>query len=392
VEIRGYDLKGECIMSGTIKVQSAFPSFDEKSISRILRDIELTLKSGVLTTGPHVKDFEGKFAEYVKAKHAVAVNSGTSNLEICLRYFKVKDREVIVPTNTFVATPNSVIFAGGRPVFADMREDTLCVDPEDVRRKISSRTAGVIVVHIAGLVCPQIKELAELCEDHNLFLLEDCAHAHGAMIDGKMAGTLSDAGCFSFYPTKVMTTGEGGMITTDHSGLAEAARCMRNHGQNSQRLMVMLGHNWCMSEIAAILGKYQLEDLEKFVHKRNEIAVYYETALAKKEDISLFRTPANIRHSYYKYPVRLGDDVDREKLESALRIEYGIETGNVYDPPCHLHPFYKENFGTREGDLPISEKVLKKVLCLPMHIAMTKDSVRYVSEALSRAITRLKKQ
>jgi perosamine synthetase len=389
LENPGYDVKGEFVMSSAMKLQSAFPFFDKVSISKILKDIELTLKNGILTGGPHVKDFEARFAEYVKAKHAVAVNSGTSNLEICLRYFRVKDHEVIVPTNTFVATPNSVIFAGGRPIFADMLEDTLCVDPKDVRERISSRTAGVIVVHVAGLICPQIKELSELCEDHNLFLLEDCAHAHGAMINGKMAGTLSDAGCFSFYPTKVMTTGEGGMITTDDSSLAEAARLMRNHGQNSQRLMVMLGHNWRMSEIAAIIGRYQLENLERFVLKRNEIAKYYNMALRRTRGVSLFNTPANMRHSYYKYPVRLDDDIDREELAAVLSKEYGVETGSVYDPPCHLHPFYKENFGTREGDLPVSEKVLRKVLCLPMHAAVTGESVRYVSEALSSSIDKL---
>lgn len=391
MEIGRYDVKGDRVMSREMKLQSAFPFFDEESVSKILRDIELALKSGILTTGPHVKDFEDRFAEYVKAKHAVAVNSGTSNLEICLRYFKVKGREVVVPTNTFIATPNSVVFAGGKPIFADMREDTLCIDPEDVQRKISSRTAGVIVVHIAGLICPQIKELVELCEDHDLILLEDCAHAHGAMINGKMAGTLSDAGCFSFYPTKVMTTGEGGMITTDNSGLAEAARLMRNHGQNSQKLMVMLGHNWCMSEIAAIVGKHQLVNLEQFLLKRNEIAKYYDAALRGTREVSLFNTPVNFRHSYYKYPVKLDDDIDREKLAAILSEEYGIETGNVYDPPCHLHPFYKENFGTREGDLPVSEKVLKKILCLPMHAAFTRESAKYVSEALSSSINKLAK-
>jgi perosamine synthetase len=373
-------------MSRAGKIQSALPCFDDKSIDGILRDIESILRSGRLTGGPHVKDFEDRFAEYVKAKHAVAVSSGTSNLEICLRYFKVKGREVIVPTNTFVATPNSVIFAGGKPVFADMREDTLCIDPDDVERKISSRTAGVIVVHIAGMVCPQIKELAELCEGRSLFLLEDCAHAHGAMIDGKMAGTLSDAGCFSFYPTKVMTTGEGGMITTDDSDLAEAARCMRNHGQSSERLMVMLGHNWRMSEIAAVLGKYQLENLESFVHKRNEIARIYDKALRNVRGISLFRTPSNVRHSYYKYPVRLDDSVDGEKLARILKEEYNVETGNVYYPPCHLQPFYKESFDTREGDFPVSERVLKKVLCLPMHPSLTRENARHVVEALTLSI------
>lgn len=376
-------------MARAKKISSAFPFFDKESVQDILKDIELMLRSGVLTDGQHVEDFERKFAEYVKVKHAVAVNSGTSALEISLRHFKLKGREVIVPTNTFVATPNSVLFAGGKPVFADIREDTLCIDPEDVKRKITSQTAGIIVVHIAGLICPQINELSDLCRDHGLFLLEDAAHAHGALIDGKKAGALADAGCFSFYPTKVMTSGEGGMITTDDSDLAEDARCMRTHGQNPQRLMVKLGHNWRMSEVAAIIGKHQFENLEKFVLKRNEIARYYDTALAKLDGVSLFKTPANMRHSYYKYPVRLSDGVDRDKLALILGNKFSIETGNIYYPPCHLHPFYKENFGMKEGDLPVSENLLKKVLCLPMHANMTKRNAEYVSEALSQAISKL---
>jgi len=344
------------------------------------------LRSGVLTDGPNVKAFEEEFANYVGAKHAIAVNSGTSALEIALRYYKLKGREVIVPTNTFVATPNSVIFAGGKPVFADIREDTLCIDPEDVEKKISSKTAGIIVVHIAGLPCPQIRALHELCEDNDLFLLEDAAHAHGATFDGKKAGSLGDAGCFSFYPTKVMTTGEGGIITTDDKELTEAALCMRTHGQDSNRRMVMLGHNWRMGEIAAIMGRHQLSNLEAFVRKRTEVARQYEQLLADIKEIALFKTPPNIRHSYYKYPLRVKDHIDVEELASTLKNEYGVETGNIYYPPCHLHPFYMKSFGTKMGDLPISESILKRVVCLPMHAGLGKEDAEYVSNALHRSL------
>jgi perosamine synthetase len=355
-------------------------------LKSILKDVETTLRSGVLTDGPNVKAFEREFANYVGVKHAVAVNSGTSALEIALRFYKLKGREVIVPTNTFVATPNSVIFAGGKPVFADIRRETLCIDPKSAREKISSKTAGVIVVHIAGLACPQIKELRELCEDHDLFLLEDAAHAHGAKIDDKKAGSLGDAGCFSFYPTKVMTTGEGGMITTNDEKLAEAAFCMRTHGQDAKRMMVMLGHNWRMGEIAAIMGRHQLCNLETFVRKRNEIAKQYERLLGDIKEIALFKTPANIRHSYYKYPLKVKGNIDAEELALTLKNEYGIETGNIYYPPCHLHPFYRENFRTKEGDLPTSENVLREVMCLPMHAGLAREDTGYISEALHSSL------
>ena len=199
------------------------------------------LKSGRLTDGPYAQEFEKKFAEYNNAKYAVAVSSGSASLDVTLRHYRLRGREVIVPTNTFISTPNSVIFAGGNPVFADMNPDTLGIDVDDVKSRVTDKTAGVIVVHIAGLVCPQINELKEFCQQQNLFLIEDSAHAHGAMMDGKKSGTFSDAGCFSFYPTKVMTACEGGMIITDNEELAKEAQIVRTCGQNVERQMVMPG-------------------------------------------------------------------------------------------------------------------------------------------------------
>jgi dTDP-4-amino-4,6-dideoxygalactose transaminase len=373
-------------MEKSDRIQSSRPVFEDAVMKNILQKIEQSLKEGTLTDGRNVKNFEASFAKYIQTKHAIAVNSGTSALEIALRHYELDGKEVIVPTNTFVATPNSVIFANGRPVFADMREDSLCIDPEDIKEKITSRTAGVIVVHIAGLVCPQIEEIKELCEDHKLFLLEDSAHAHGATINGDKAGKLGDAGCFSFYPTKVMTTGEGGMITTDDPKLAQTAYCIRSHGQDSRRLMVKLGHNWRMNEIAAILGNYQLENLEKFLHIRNEIAEKYNKKLSQIEGVSLFTPPKNIKHSYYKYPIKINNNIEEEKVTKILLQKYNIETGNVYYPPCHLHPYYKENFGTNEGDFPIAEKILKKVICLPIHINIKDSDIEYVSRSLEDAI------
>jgi perosamine synthetase len=372
-----------------MKISGSMPCFPDDSLDEILSDIRLVLKSGRLTDGPYAEDFENKFAEYTGSKYAVAVNSGTAALDVALRFFKLMGREVVVPTNTFVSTPNSVIFAGGKPVFADMNEDSLGIDVEDVKRKVSSKTAGVIVVHIAGLVCPQIDELKMFCEEKGLFLLEDAAHAHGAMKDGRKAGTFGDAGCFSFYPTKVMTSCEGGMIVTDNRQLAEEARCLRTIGLNSERQAVMLGHNWRLSEIAAVVGKRQLEHLEQFIAKRNQVAEWYEKALANVEGISLFKTPPNFRHSYYKYPVKLASGINRLKLGALLKEKHGIETGNVYYPPCHLQPWYVENFGTHMGDLPTSERVLNEVLCLPMHYEVTRENVEYIRDCLASSISEL---
>ena len=204
-----------------MKITNAKPFFPNEDIDSILNDIKDSLRTGVLTFGPNVEKLEREFADYVGVKHAIAVNSGTSALEIALRYFELNGGEVIVPTNSFVASANAVIFAGGKPVLADIKKETLCIDPNEIRKKISANTKGVMVVHLAGLIPPEMKEIQEICKENNLFLIEDAAHAPGASIDNKKAGNLGDVGCFSFFPTKPMTTGEGGIITTNDVKLAE---------------------------------------------------------------------------------------------------------------------------------------------------------------------------
>ncbi len=372
-----------------MNISGAKPCFPDNSLDEILSDIKSVLRSGKLTDGPIAEDFEKEFAQYNGSKYAISVNSGTAALDIALRYFRLEGREVIVPTNTFVSTPNTVIFAGGKPVFADMDADSLCIDVEDAKRKVNSKTAGIIVVHIAGLVCPQIDELREFCQNNGLFLLEDAAHAHGATVGARKSGTFGEAGCFSFYPTKVMTSCEGGMITTDNEELANEAKCLRTIGLDAARQAVKLGHNWRLSEIAAVVGKHQLEFLEKFVVKRNQVARWYEKALAGIEGVSLFKVPSNFRHSYYKYPVLLADSIDRLEVSALMKEKFGVETGHVYYPPCHLQPYYKENHGTRMGDLPTSEHILNQVLCLPVHYEVTEENVEYVRDCLESSINEL---
>ncbi len=367
-------------------IYASSPCFSEDSLNQILSDLRGVLTSGRLTDGPHVHDFEEKFAKYNGSKYAVAVSCCSAALEISLRHFNLKGREVIVPTNTFVATANAVIFAGGKPVFADMNPDTLGADVEDIKRKVTANTAGVIVVHLAGLVCPQIRELQDFCHQKGLFLVEDCAHAHGATMNGQKAGAFGDSGCFSFYPTKVMTTCEGGMLTTDNEELSQTARCLRTYGQDANRLMVTLGFNWRLNEMAAVIGKHQLEHLDEFIERRNQIAHWYQEAIGNVAGVSVFRVPAGFRHSYYKYPVRLADGIDRIKVASTLKDKFGVESGHVYYPPVHLHPYYRETFGTKEGDQPNAERVLPQVLCLPMHYGITKENVAYIRDALEVSI------
>ena len=375
------------------EIRSAGPFFDKPSIENILKDVREILKSGLLaesspgSRSPYVKKFEEKFAEYVGTKEAIAVSCGTAAVEIPLRYFGIKGREVIVPTNTFIASSNAVIFAGGKPVLADMKKETLCIDPNDVQSRITSKTCGIIVVHIAGLVCPEIDALREICQDNGLFLIEDAAHAHRATIDGKKAGSLGDLGSFSFFPTKVMTTCEGGIITTDDQDLARIARRMRNHRRHEKTgLVVTLGYNWLMDEIRAVIGINQLKQLEDFVEKRNDIAEKYSKGLEKIAGVEPIVTPSNIRSSYYKYPVYLDERIDPSRLTSFLKSMHHISVGSVYYPPCHLMPLYKQMFGYKGGELPVSEQVLKKVITLPMHVQVTDSEITRVLEGLAAGI------
>ena len=367
-------------------VPAARPFFGKEEIESILADIRDTLKTGVLTQGPHVEKFENLFAEYVGVKHAIAVNSGTSALEIALRYFEVEAGEVIVPTNSFVASANTVIFAKGRPVLADIKPDTLCIDPEDVRQRITSTTKGIMVVHLAGLICPQMEELRGICLRYGLFLIEDAAQAHGATIDGKKAGSLGDAGCFSFFPTKPMTTGEGGIITTNDDKLAQFARSVRNHGREGD-LHVRLGYNWRMSEVNAILGVYQLRRLEEYIVLRNKVARKYTERLARIDGITLIPVPSNFRHSYYKYPIILPGRTDAANLEKVLKEQYGIATGALYNPPIHLQPLYRELLGYKEGMLPVAEDVLTRELCLPMFAGLRDEEIDYVTDSVERVLS-----
>ena len=367
-----------------MKVPAARPFFSEEDIKKILSDIETSLKSGTLTLGPNVKKFEDMFAAYIGVKHAIAVNSGTSSLEIPLRYFDVKNKEVIVPTNSFVASANTVYFAGGRPVLADIREDTLCLNPDDLGKKITSKTKGVIVVHLAGLIPPQMKEIRQVCEDHNLFLIEDAAQAHGASIDGKKAGSLSDAGSFSFFPTKPMTTGEGGMITTDDYDLDKFARSLRHHGIEGRDNYPRFGYNWRMSDINAIIGIHQLARLDNFVKERNEIARKYTEKLVKLKNIKTIKATSNVVHSYYKFPVIL--PFDTTELQKTLKEKYEIETSFLYYPPIHLQPVYQEHFEYKPSMLPVAEDILKRMICLPMFVGITDGQIDYVVESLTKEI------
>jgi dTDP-4-amino-4,6-dideoxygalactose transaminase len=359
--------------------------FLPEDIEQIKTDVERILKSGMLTLGEYTRRFETEWAKMVGTKYAVAVNSGTAALEIALRSIGIKEGdEVLVPTNTFTATASIVFFAGGKPVLTDVNPETLCLDSENVKRYITQRTRAVIAVHTGGLVCPDIKAIREVCKDHGLFLIEDAAHAHGSAINGERAGSLGDIGCFSFYPTKVMTTGEGGMITTNNESFADKAKVLRDQGKESfhSNLIIELGYNWRMQEISAAIGLTQLKRLSEIIERRNKIAKHYDKRLSQLSGIRPLKVPPNIKHNYYKYVALLDPSIDREKFKQKVR-EKGVRlSGEVYWPPLHLQPAYQRILKTKKGDFPVSEDVTSRMVCLPIYADMTIEEAEYVVEKI----------
>lgn len=367
--------------------------FTDDDISFVQTAVGEVLKSGQLAMGKYVAEFERRFSEFVGTKYAIGVNSGTSALEICLRAIDVRDSSVIVPTNTFMATATSVIHAGGRVIFSDVLKKDLCMDSEDLNEKIQKNTKAVILVHIGGIISSQLRAIQEICEDHKLFLIEDAAHAHGSTIDGKKAGALGIAGAFSFYPTKVITCGEGGMIATDNEEIYNSALMLRDHGKPDHRFNkhTEFGYNWRLSEIHAIIGLEQMNKINWILSERRRVARTYDKKLRDAEGIELIKIPTDVAPSYYKYILYLKEGVDRDYIKNKMKNEYAVElTGEVYADPCHSQPVFKKYPGMmlnkKSDKFSGAEYVCNRHICLPLYPGLTEEEVNYVAESLKSVI------
>lgn len=369
-----------------MKIPAARISFTSEDRKSILVDIDSVLQSGWLTLGHHTEEFEADFSRYMGAKYSVAVNSGTSALEIPLRYWDVRDKEVIVPANTFFATAAAVVHAGGIPRFADIDANTFALSRDALENVISDKTAGIIIVHIGGMIAPWIRDLRALCDKRNLFLLEDAAHAHGSSHDDKRAGTFGHAAAFSFYPTKNMTSGEGGMIVTDDEELCRQARGYRDQGKAdfNSNFHTVMGYNWRMSELHAILGKSQLRRLDEANAARYSVASSYDQALLSIPGINSVLVPPGGRSSVYKYMALLDPGIDRAELKRALRERYEVSlSGEVYETPCHLQPVFAEY---NEGSFPVAEDVCARHICLPIFNNMSAEESEHVTSSLANVL------
>ena len=354
-----------------------------KAVVSVMRKGPLTSAMGM---GPQVTQFEKNYAEFAKAKYAIAVNSGTAALHATLLALGLdKDSEVILPSFTFVATAEAVVLSGAKPVFVDIDPLTCNISTVEIEKAINKKTKVILPVDLYGLSA-QMKTIQKIARDHNLYVVEDAAQAHGASHLNRSPGTFADAACWSLYASKNMTTGEGGVVTTNNDELAEKLRMIRTHGEKAKYASQMLGHNYRMSEIQAAIGIIQLKKLAGFLKKRRSNAERLSQKLIKTDRIILPKETAADLHSWYLYTVRLvhGNELKRDKLRAELH-EKGIGAESYYLNPVHTMPFYRENFG--DFDLPQTIKASKQVLSLPVHPSVTMDQIDFIGETVVQLIS-----
>lgn len=357
------------------------------------------LRSDWLTTGPNVAAFEEDFAKRCDAKFAIAFSSGTAALHGTAFAAGIgPGDETITTPLTFCATSNCVIYQGGRPKFADIRKDTLNLDPEKAAKAITSKTKALFPVAYAGQPA-DLDALLALADRHKLFVIEDACHALGATYKGRKTGSVAHMTVFSFHPVKHVTTGEGGMVTTNDASLAEKLRRFRSHGiDNDARArqaagqwhydMVELGYNYRLTDIGSVLGSSQLRRLDANLARRREIAAQYDAAFANIPGVIVPAVSKDVEHAYHLYPIEVADGWERAHVFRALRAEnIGV---NVHYVPVHLHSYYRKTFGYKPGDFPIAEDAYSRLISLPMFHGMKNQDVRDVIEAVEKVMVGLR--
>jgi perosamine synthetase len=357
------------------------PKIDEEEINSVVK----VLRSGILTSGlgagPMVTLFEEKYAKFADVKHAIAVNTGTAALHEAVVAAGVEPGdEVILPSFTFVATAEAVVMAGGKPVFTDIDPETYNLSPTQIENAITAKTKAIIPVDLYGYPS-DISPIREITLEHKISIIEDAAQAHGSELQNKSAGYFSDVACWSLYASKNMTTGEGGVITTDDDQLAERMRMLRTHGEKAKYASQMLGFNYRMSEIQAALGVVQLEKLPLFAAKRRANAQQLTKILLSAERLILPREPEDGRHSWYLYTVRIRDATETQHqtvVDQLRKKDIGAEV--YYANPVHMMPYYRDTFGVRK--LPETEKAAKQVISLPIHPGVTPEQLDYIGNSL----------
>jgi len=376
-------------------LQFHVPEIGDEEIQSVLE----ALRSDWLTTGPKVKQFEEEFANYIGASHAIAVNSGTAALHLALEAVGVKEGdEVIVPTMTFAATAQVVQYLKAKPVLVDCQPNTLNLDPDFVEKAITPKTKAVIPVHFGGHPC-EMFQIVELAKSHNLKVVEDAAHALPARHQGKLVGTIGDITCFSFYATKTITTGEGGMATTENPEWADRMRIMSLHGISKHAWsrysaegswyyqIIAPGYKYNMTDIAAAIGIGQLKKSDRFWEIRGRIAALYDEGFTDLPEIRRPVCQPDVEHAWHLYVIQLELDrlrISRNEFVEALKKE-NIGT-SVHFIPLHLHPYYRNTFGYRPEDFPNASALFQRIVSLPIYPKMTDADVQRVIASVRKVV------
>ncbi len=353
--------------------------------------METVLKSDWLTTGPKVDEFENSISKYIGSKCATVVNSGTSALDIAVQALELKNGlEIVTTPFTFAATSNSIIYNNLVPVFADIKRNTRNIDPEDIKRKITDKTAAIIYVDYAGHPC-DINEIKEIAEENDLFLIEDASHAIGSEYNDKKIGNHADMTIFSFHPVKNITTGEGGAVVTNNIEFDKNLKIFRNHGIDKdlhERQLKMdymydikeLGRNYRITDFQCALGISQLRKLDSFISKREKLANLYSKLL---KNINFVETPlnyGNIKNSWHIYTILLNEEINRDDFFKYMKKNnIGV---NVHYIPIYNFTYYKKHYNIDPADFPVTEEVFNSIITLPLYPQLKTDQIEYICEKI----------
>lgn len=369
-----------------VRVPLSKPDITPKEIDAVVG----VLKTPYLSIGPQIVAFEQSIADYVGAKYAIGVNSGTSGLHLLVRSVGITEGDEVITTPfSFVASANCILFERAKPIFADIDPKTLNIDVDLVEDKITESTKAILPVHAFGYPA-EMKKIQAIAQKHDLAVIEDACEALGAVYEGKKVGTLSDAAVFAFYPNKQITTGEGGIIVTDNEEIAKLCRSMRNQGRGEGSAWLAherLGYNYRLDELSAALGVAQMDRLEEILAQREKVARRYNEKLQKVEGVKTPGMGTNVCISWFVYVIQLSEFINRDKVMNYLE-EHGVGC-RPYFSPIHLQPFYREMFGYREGDYPVTEKVSRSTIALPFYNTLTEEEMDYVVQTLADAIDAL---
>jgi len=361
------------------KIPIAKPNFGKEEEYAVKE----VLESGIIASGPKTKALEKEYSEYIGVEHAVAVANGTVALDVALKALKIgPGDEVITSAFSFIASSNCILFQNAKPVFADIDPKTFNVDPSDVAEKITAKTKAIIPVHMFGQPA-KMDALKEIAEDNGIALVEDAAQAHGAEYKGQKTGSIGGVGCFSFYATKNMTSGEGGMITTNDQKLADRARLLINHGQSKKYHHAMLGYNYRITDLCAAIGLVQLTKLDGFNEKRRENAKLLSNGIRKLQGLTVPYVEKGVKPVFHQYVVRVENNYSRNRDELAdILTEKSIGVAVHYPIPIYRQPLYlKLGYGATK--CPNTEECCNRVISLPVHSLVDREDIEYVLDVLN---------